>query len=104
MRKSTQVAHTRKPATAIRNPQDADPEGIHLVRDPFGSAVAGLYESSNVMQFPDSVDEEPEPIPESRWPMFGDQALAAAQEEQRRIKEKIRPHVERYRKITGNKR
>jgi hypothetical protein len=33
-----------------------------------------------------------------------DAALTAAREEEDRIKEKIRPHVERYRRITGRKR
>jgi hypothetical protein len=45
---------------------------------------------------------EPEPI--DRWLMLADKVLLnAAREEQRRIKEKIKPHVERYQKITGNK-
>ena len=36
--------------------------------------------------------------------MLADKVLLnAAREEQRRIKEKIKPHVERYQKITGNK-
>lgn len=77
-------------------------ESIHLVRDTSSSTVAGLYESSVAPIFTlGDFDELPEPKPESRWLMFGDQALAAAQEEQCRIKEKIRPHMERYRRITG---
>ena len=45
---------------------------------------------------------DPEPI--SRWLMLADKVLLdAAREEQRLIKEKIRPQVERYQKITGNK-
>jgi hypothetical protein len=35
---------------------------------------------------------------------LADAALTAAREEQDRMKEKIRPHVERYRRITGRKR
>jgi hypothetical protein len=34
---------------------------------------------------------------------LADIALGRAQEEQARIKEQIRPHVERYNQITGNK-
>ncbi len=34
---------------------------------------------------------------------LADIALGRAQEEQARIKEQIRPHVERYKQITGNK-
>ena len=46
-----------------------------------------------------------DPEPRSRWLMLADKVLlATAREEQRRIRAKIRPHVERYRKITGNKR
>ena len=45
--------------------------------------------------------EEPNPL--NYYLMLADIALASAREEQRRIKEKIRPHVERYRRITGNK-
>jgi hypothetical protein len=44
-----------------------------------------------------------EPNPRKHYLMLADIALASAREEQRRIKEKIRPHVERYRRITGNK-
>jgi hypothetical protein len=45
---------------------------------------------------------EPEPI--DRWLMLADKVLLdAARAEQRRIKEKIKPHVERYQRITGNK-
>jgi hypothetical protein len=91
---------TRLPAAFERKA-----EGIHLVRDPSGSAVAGLYESlaSKVISTSDRVEDPPEPIPESRWLMFGDIALADARDEQLRIKEKIRPHVERYKRLTGNK-
>jgi hypothetical protein len=43
--------------------------------------------------------------PRSRYLKLADIALLnEAREHQSRIKEKIRPHVERYRKITGNKR
>jgi hypothetical protein len=45
--------------------------------------------------------EEPGPL--NYYLMLADTALASAREEQRHIEEKIRPHVERYRKITGNK-
>jgi hypothetical protein len=44
-------------------------------------------------------EEKSDPI--NRYLMLADVALAAAREEQRRIKEKIRPHVERYRKLSG---
>ena len=84
---------------------EREAEGIHLVRDPSSSAVAGLYDSlaSKVISTTDRVEDPPEPVPESRWLMFGDIALADAREELRRIKEKIRPHVERYTRLTGNK-
>ena len=89
-------------------PQPGKAKGIHLVlgRDPSDSVVVELYESSNGILRSDSIDD-PLPIPalaEARWLRYGDEALDAAQEEQRRIKAKIKPHVERYRKITGNKR
>ena len=43
--------------------------------------------------------------PFTRYLMLADLALLnAVRAEQRRIKQKIKPHVERYRKITGNKR
>jgi hypothetical protein len=43
--------------------------------------------------------------PLTRYLMLADLALLkAVREEQSRIKQKIKPHVERYRKITGNKR
>ena len=43
--------------------------------------------------------------PRSRYLMLADIALLnEAREQQSRIKEKIRPHVERYKKITGRKR
>jgi hypothetical protein len=35
------------------------------------------------------------------WLKLADIALAAAREEQSRIKEQIRPHVERYKKLRG---
>ena len=42
--------------------------------------------------------------PRSRYLMLADIALLnEAREEQSRIKAKIKPHVDRYRKITGNK-
>jgi len=87
-----------------RQPGKAD--GIHLVlgRDSSDQALAEIYESSNVILPSELVDNPPEPTPDARWLMYGDQALAAAQEEQHRIKEKIRPHVECYKKITGHKR
>ena len=98
-------AKTEKTADQdARHPEKA--EGIHLVRerDRSDNVLAELYESSNVLLPFDLVDNPPEPTPDARWLMYGDQALATAQEEQRRIREKIRPHVERYKKITGNKR
>src|SRR5207237_5290423 len=86
--------------------QPGKAEGIHLVlgRDSSDQALAEIYESSNVILPSDLVDNPPVTTPDARWLRYGDQALAAAQEEQRRIKEKIRPHVERYNKITGHKR
>jgi len=43
--------------------------------------------------------------PFTRYLMLADLALLkAVREEQSRVKQKIKPHVERYRKITGNKR
>ena len=44
--------------------------------------------------------EEPDPL--NYYLMLADTALATGSREQRRIKEKIRTHVERYRRITGN--
>ena len=73
-------------------------------RDRSDNVLAELYESSNVILPSDLVDNPPVTTPDARWLMYGDEALAAAQEEQHRIKEKIRPHVERYNKITGHKR
>ena len=44
-----------------------------------------------------------EPEPTDRWLMLADKLLDTVREEQRRVKEKIKPHVERYQNITGNK-
>lgn len=91
-----------------RQPREA--ESIHLVRqrdrERSDRVLAELYESADVVLPSDLADdppELPEPTPDTRWLMYGDQALAAAQEEQAHIKAKIKPHVERYRKLTGNK-
>ena len=44
------------------------------------------------------------PPPYARWLMLADIALLEiARQEQRRIKQKIKPHVERYRNLIGNK-
>jgi hypothetical protein len=51
----------------------------------------------------ETVDGPPQFSPQARWLMFADIALTQAREEQQRIKAKIRPHVERYKRITGNK-
>ena len=37
------------------------------------------------------------------WLKLADVALKRAREEQARVKEKIKPHVERYRQIKGNR-
>jgi hypothetical protein len=37
------------------------------------------------------------------WLKLADTALAAAREEQARIKEQIKPHVERYKQLRGQK-
>jgi hypothetical protein len=77
---------------------------IHLVRD-FDSTVAGQGESAVSRQHfaPYELDAAPEFMPQTRWLIFADKALAQAREKQHQIKAKIKPHVERYRKITGNK-
>jgi hypothetical protein len=52
------------------------------------------------------IRREPE-YPEGRyayWVRLADIALARAREEQERIKEQIRPHVERYKKIKARQR
>ena len=56
-------------------------------RDRSDNVLAELYESSNVILPSDLVDNPPVTTPDARWLMYGDQALATAQEEQRRIKE-----------------
>lgn len=49
--------------------------------------------------------KSPRPVndPHSRWLRLADIALARAREEQDRIKEQIRPHVERYKRIQKTK-
>jgi len=52
------------------------------------------------------IRREPE-YPEGRyayWVRLADIALARARQEQERIKEQIRPHVERYKKIKARQR
>src|SRR5579864_1508995 len=49
------ACHT--PAAPDSDQQDApQPKGIYLVRDPSDSALAGLYESSNVILTSDRID------------------------------------------------
>lgn len=77
----------------------------HLSRDPSNQAIARVYKSpvSDLYLTPDGTDDPSEFLPQSRWLMFADIALIHAREEQKRIKARIRPHVERYKRITGNK-
>ncbi|MBV8051804.1 MAG: hypothetical protein JOZ80_11485 [Acidobacteriaceae bacterium] len=43
----------------------------------------------------------PADLMHARWLKLADIALANAREEQAKIKERIRPHVENYKRITG---
>lgn len=50
-----------------------------------------------------ALDNQPQNSGFGRFNYYLDLAdIALARAEQRRIKEKIRPHIERYRQITGN--
>jgi hypothetical protein len=86
-------------ATAVR------PPGSHLSRDLSDRAVAKVYQSaaSELYLTPDGTDNPSEFLPQTRWLMLADIALIHAREEQQRIKAQIRPHVERYKRLTGNK-
>jgi hypothetical protein len=78
----------------VRNPTE-----VERTEQPSYPDISGIEFSHS--EFYRATDESD---PLNRYLMLADVALAAAREEQRRIKEKIRPHVERYWKITGNTR
>ena len=87
----------------------------HLSRDSSSKAVARVYGATarevylsaegaeDRSELSQTLEGPPQFLPQSRWLMFADIALTQAREEQQRIKAKIRPHVERYKRITGNK-
>ena len=99
-------ARQGSPKTPLLFPAStAKPRSEHLSRDPSNQVIAKVYKSpvSDLYLTPDGTDDPSEFLPQSRWLMFADIALIHAREEQKRIKSKIRPHVDRYKRITGNK-
>jgi hypothetical protein len=101
--KPTQKDPQKSPLQFPANP--AKLPSPHFSRDPSSRTIARVYQSplSEPYLTPDGSDDPSEFLPQSRWLMFADIALIQAREEQKRIKAKIRPHVERYKRITGNK-
>jgi hypothetical protein len=99
----TQQDPQKSPLQFPANPAKAP--SPHFSHDPSNRAIARVYQSplSDLYLTPDGTDDPSEFLPQSRWLMFADIALIHAREEQKRIKAKIRPHVERYKRITGNK-
>ena len=110
MRKNTKAARAAWDRSAGMGAQEVlEPYPVlenRYTRDLIGDSTQptpGDYRASfTIITSPGHSKAELEPF--SRYLMLADTALLkAVREEQRRIKQKIKPHVERYRKITGNK-